>query len=428
MYGCTKTASRGQVRTAAILIIAAATAACRAAPDAADERVRITVADGVTIVENPGLHIADTLSWRIDTTDVVRIGVVEGAPEYMIGRLAGMLRRADGTILIADAIAHEIRVFDERGRFVRKVGRAGEGPGEYGWLYSLFARGDSIVVMDNEGSRITMLGPDLEYAHRFRPRLQETRAQGQMTSHSVRGFFGDGRILISDYLSSCTVQRREGGFCADSSAYYRTDGTGPAEASYGRFVSARSELHRRPGANIGISEPHPQAFTAVHGNRFYYADAARFEVQIFGPDGALERLVHVAADPPRFTRDEIFRQTTIPVDDDPRTRAVREHHNEINRTARVPDPLPHFSDMVVDAGGRIWLREYRPLAARTAPRWFVFDVDGTLRWALRAPPPLVRHPAPWARSNLQIGEDFVLTATRDDLGVESVLLYRLHRQ
>jgi hypothetical protein len=93
--------------------------------------------------------------------------VVEGAPEHMIGRLAGMLRRPDRTILIADCTAHEVRVFDERGRFVRKVGRVGEGPGEYGWLYSLYARGDSIVVMDNEGSRIIMLGPDLEYAHRF---------------------------------------------------------------------------------------------------------------------------------------------------------------------------------------------------------------------------------------------------------------------
>jgi hypothetical protein len=70
-------------------------------------------------------------------------------------------------------------------------------------------------------------------------------ATGRATSHSVRGFFGDGRIPVSDYLSSCRAARMEGGFCVDSSAYYRTDGVGPAEAAYGRLVSERSELRRR---------------------------------------------------------------------------------------------------------------------------------------------------------------------------------------
>jgi hypothetical protein len=420
--------ARLRIPAAAALLLTVA-AGCGPAAHAPDTEVRVTVQDGVTIVENPGLHIADTLAWRIDTTDVVSIGVVEGAPEYMIGRLAGALRRPDGSILIADAIAHEIRVFDERGRFLRKVGRAGDGPGEYGWLYNMYAKGDSVVVMDNEGGRITMLGPDLEYAHRYRPRLRETVAQDMMTSHSVRGFFVDGRILVSDYLSSCGAQRRDGGFCVDSSAYYRTDGQGPAEANYGRFVSARSEMYRRPDANIGISEPHPQAFTAVHGDRFYYADAERFEVSVYGPDGALERLIRVAADPPRYDRREIFRPIPDDGSGDPRRAELRRHFDDIIRTVRVPDPLPHFSDMIIDEGGRIWLREYQPPGvADRAPRWFIFDADGRLRWSLRSPRTLVRSPAPWARWNPQIGEDFVLSSARDELDVASVVLYRLRKQ
>lgn len=396
--------------------------ACTSASDPPDTEVRIIVEDGVTIVENPGLHIADSTAWRMDTADVVRIGVVEGAPEYMIGRLAGMLRRPDGTILVADAIAHEIRVFDERGRFVRKVGRAGEGPGEYGMLYSLYARGDSMAVLDNEGSRITMLGPDLEYSHRYRPRLLETSATGVMTSHSIRGFFADGQILFSDYLNVCLEQRREGGFCADSSAYYRSDGASPADASYGRFVSGRSEMFRRPGANVGIAEPHPQAFTAMHGDRFYYADAERFEVRVYGPDGSLERVIRVAADPPNLSRSELFPPMAAAPDGDERVRLAREHLAEVQRTMRLPDTQPFFSDMVVDEGGRIWLREFTRVGM---PRWFIFDTDGRLRWTLRSPPAMVRQPVPWARANLQIGEDFILAAERDEYGVESVVLFRL---
>ncbi|CAN5859738.1 hypothetical protein BH23GEM9_BH23GEM9_09440 [soil metagenome] len=299
-FGTLRNSGRGSRSAVAALLIPMALG-CVASPDVADDAVRIMVEGGVTIVENPGLHVADTLSWSIGAEPVVKIGVIEGAPEYMIGRLAG--------------------------------------------------------------------------------------------------------------------------------AYYRTDGVGPAEAAYGRLVSARSEMHRRPGANMSIGEPYPQAFTAVHGDRFYYADAERFEVRVYAPDGALERVIRVAADPPRHRRDEIF--PAIPAErdtDDPRVIASRQHYREIIGSMRIPDPLPHFSDMTVDDSGRIWLREYRPVTTDgSMPRWFIFDTDGRLRWSLRSPPGMVRHPVPWARHDLQIGEDFVLTSVRDEYGVESVVMYRLEK-
>src|SRR5688572_17808188 len=84
--------------------------------------VTVRVENGVTIVENPGLHTADSLAWSIDTADVVRIGMIDGPDEYVFGRLIAALFLPRNEILIADGTAHELRIFDASGQFVRKTG------------------------------------------------------------------------------------------------------------------------------------------------------------------------------------------------------------------------------------------------------------------------------------------------------------------
>ncbi len=396
-----------------------------------DVEPRITIENGVTIVENAGLHMADTAALSIDTAAVVRIGVVAGAAEYMIGTLVGMLRRSDGTILIADAMAHELRLFDSTGKFLKRVGREGVGPGEYGWLTHIYPHGgDSIAVMDNEGSRASILDPALGFVRRYRPKLKETRAKPPMTSHVHEGYFSDGSLLISDFLNVCGGSRREG-FCEDSVAFFRVDEEGNTLARFGSFVYSRSE-RRRGVVNVAFDEPHPQVIWAARGERFYYADAKRFEVKVFRLDGSLERVIRVADEAPKYDRADVFPASsgsTAP-SPDAKLAEARRAMRELYDQAQLPEVFPSFSDMMVDQSGGIWLREYLPagLMAGTQPRWFVFDVDGRLRYSLRSPPFLVRRHAPYVHMKPQLGDNFVLTSARDADGVESVVVYRLNRQ
>jgi hypothetical protein len=56
-------------------------------------------------------------------------------------------------------------VFDQTGQFLRRVGRAGEGPGEFGFVRMLrVGPMDSVFAVDNALRRITRYSPDLEYA------------------------------------------------------------------------------------------------------------------------------------------------------------------------------------------------------------------------------------------------------------------------
>jgi len=414
---------------ATLLVIAATVGAgCTVNSDRSGDGVVITVEDGVTIVHNSSLHLADTLAWRIDATPAVSIGVVEGPEEYMIGRLAGLLRRADGDILIADGLANEVRLFDGEGRFLRSVGRTGDGPGEYGGIANLFpAGGDSLVVTDRENSRATLLDPELVYVERYQTRLAATLATPPASSHSLLGFFADGTPLFSDFLNTCGQSRMDG-FCQDSVAFYRTDSAGDVLASFGSYVHGRREIYPvLRGLVTGWGEPHGQAFWRVQGDRFYYADARRLEYRVFLADATLERIVRVDAPLSTYSREEVLPQRPPAPGADERSQEANRVANDAMGRAILPDTIAWFSDMLVDEVGHVWIREYFPpgRSDQPPPRWFIFDPEGRLRYALRSPPALVRAPVTWTRMNAQIGEDFILAPARDEFGVERVELYRL---
>jgi len=69
-------------------------------------------------------------------------------------RPLGMTSLSNGNIVVNDQKASQIFVFDSNGIFVRKIGRKGQGPAEFGNPYSLSATSNYIVVGDNGNMRI----------------------------------------------------------------------------------------------------------------------------------------------------------------------------------------------------------------------------------------------------------------------------------
>lgn len=392
--------------------------------------VTVRVEDGVTVVENGGLHLADTLAWRIDTTAVVRIGVLEGPEEYVFGRIRGIAQRSDGTVVVADALARELRLYDLEGRFVRRVGRAGEGPGEFGTITGLaLLAGDSLAVIS--GQRVDLLGPDLQFARRFNARLprEEMSVEPPLSSDRLEGLFEDGRALMGDYIGVCG--RDTEGVCVDSIAFKRIGRAGGVDARFGRFVYGRQE-RRQLAADLPViatREPYPQAFWTVGGDRFYYGDARRFEVFAFTSGGSLERRIRLDYTSPEYTRDDVWPPLEEPPapSSDPRLARLNEAVREIRASAEVPDTFPAFSDLLVDATGHVWVREYLPSAPsdERPPRWFVFDPEGRLGYAVRSVPGMDRRGGPLGGVAPFIGERHVIGRVEDELGVESVVVYDL---
>jgi hypothetical protein len=101
---------------------------------------------------------------RITTTHTLTAPEEDGA--FSFG--APVARDRRGRIFAVAQPANRILVFDSAGRFVRRVGRQGSGPGEYwGIMRIVSGPGDSLWVVDGGNRRVTILTPALEYARSF---------------------------------------------------------------------------------------------------------------------------------------------------------------------------------------------------------------------------------------------------------------------
>jgi hypothetical protein len=128
---------------------------------------------GIRIIENRSLSLADSTTWVVDTANAVRIGELDGDDPYVFGRITGVLRQPDGTIVVGDAKAHEVRFFDANGRFLRSFGRNGSGPGEFLYFSTLERySGDTLMVIDYEGGRSNIFDPEGRYVRSYLPKTQ----------------------------------------------------------------------------------------------------------------------------------------------------------------------------------------------------------------------------------------------------------------
>ncbi len=81
----------------------------------------------------------------------------------------------------------------------------------------------------------------------------------------------------------------------------------------------------------------------------------------------------------------------------------------------LPDSLPATTDVLIDPEGRVWLGRADAVPVDAGP-WVVFAADGTH---------LARVGMPSGFRPTAIGDTTVLGVWTDDLGVESLRLYRL---
>lgn len=96
----------------------------------------------------------------------LRIGALDGDPDYTFGRVTGVAEGVDGTIWIADALGASIRRFRSDGTYLDQVGRKGEGPGEFAGGMDIALRrmpDGRIVTFDVSGKRVSFFSPDGEF-------------------------------------------------------------------------------------------------------------------------------------------------------------------------------------------------------------------------------------------------------------------------
>ncbi len=131
----------------------------------------VTTACSGDVAQGPTAQVLDSAGVRIVTYDLtdltvptyrvivehdLEIGVQDGAPEYSFSRIPGLAVTRDGSFVVSDALAQELRVYDATGTYVRTIGQRGEGPGEFASAPAIVGlAGDTVFVFDRRSRRVT---------------------------------------------------------------------------------------------------------------------------------------------------------------------------------------------------------------------------------------------------------------------------------
>ena len=387
---------RPAIATGAALFVAAGLVACDAPPELpADARVRHDTIGGVVhVVSGNRGEWARGGAWTVPDSGVV-IGAVDGAPEYVFGEIAGVVVDGEGRIWVADAQVPEIRVFDRDGALVRRIGRAGEGPGEFRNLSGLALAPEGVGALDGTQGRVTVFDPDGAVVRTFR--LQ--RAYMILEHGAAMAFDDEGRFLDRARLATRPP--------LDSIAVITYSPTGqPVDTAFIGAVDPGNIPVERDGRLImSFRRPFtPQPVLAFGRDaRIFFTRGDAYRIEVIDPSG----------DTVRVLRREIAPR---PVSDEERTAALDRVRGQFEEAGVVMPPgielpatKPVIADLVVDETGNLWVLN-PPDATWRSLEWWVHAPDGRYLGAIATPMMEVMH----------IGEDFVAGVTFDEMGVQRV--------
>ena len=360
----------------------------------------------VLIVENPRPPEGSRLGWRVGPEVAVTIGMREGEDPYLLYGATDATRLSDGRIVVVNASAVELGVFDEAGTHLDTWGGLGEGPNEFRSAVRNIARlpGDTVMVWDSRYPTVIVVDPTGGVARRF-PVQERIELQGDaMRPVAV---LRDGSILTSPTP----------GFFGTDVVVELRDAEGGLKSSLGTHVGMERHI------DLESRTVYPVIFgrrliREAWGELSIVTPNTRYEIRAFAQDGALARIVrrdHVMR-APTDAHVERYIEDRIPSMADP---AVQAREREGFEPVPVSDHLPALASMMADALDHLWVEEYEPPGDELpGVIWCVFDPGGEVLGFVETPEGLLIY---------EIGADYILGRVRDGMDVEFIQLWPLER-
>lgn len=335
---------------------------------------------GVTILEHPAAAIAAAPAWSLGAPTVT-IGGGEGEDQGF-SFIATAHRLSDGRIVLADNEREGTRflVYGADGTFERRLGRSGNGPGEFRNARILGVQGDTLLAYEFSNARVTRMRIDGTLVG-----TQELSRLGPMKVGMPSGLLPDGRILSSpipfgDSTDHGTgVYRQEGGALAIEPAAATID-------TLQRFPGSEVKLTTMSFGGESGSIPSPigygkRTLYATTSDRVHVATNASGEIATYRLPWALDRVTRLNGG-------------TAPVDQAARDAQIAEALANIDRTTGVPeafktvmkqtvrdaafaDSMAHYQSITAGVDGSLWLRQMRSVAD-SVPHYLVVGADGRL--------------------------------------------------
>jgi len=401
------------IRTAAFPFIAALALTACGNEGPAPETLPWSERDsaGVTVVENR-LDEVPAGVWSLDPTPLLSIGGMDAPEPQQVFRVSGALRFADGRLAVSSSGTFDVRIYDGDGAILARYGAEGDGPEEFRDPKLLGRYGpDTLVVFDATLSRITWVGPE------------KGVLGGVPVSWSGRGFpvarglLADGSILVGGGMSFSSDEGFPTGVIRPLSTFGWVARDGTEAARLGDLPASEMFARADERGFMARSLPFARGTVAAPArDGVWLGTADAWELRLHGLDGAVKRVVRGTGRARPVTlsdRDAYVEEAVAETSTENEARSLRGLLDEMP----FPSEYPPYQSLVVDALGCVWVQDYE--GPGTAPAsWTVLDASGRALARVLTPPRM---------RVLEIGSDYVLGVTLDELDVERLTLWALRR-
>lgn len=341
--------------------------------------------------------------WRLSAAPTLSLGKLEGPPEETFGFVSGAVQMSDGTIAVVDLSSAEVIMFDAEGSHLRTVGGEGDGPTELrGPLLLPATDYDSLVVFGN--GRISVVRTDgvVYPAGRYEPR---DLLRGVLPSGVVYEWSFDLGRRVS--TSGPRLSDVEVGVLSLPSEDRRVLGRYSYYHTYFEVEAGRQRAYPMPLRSAMNLAPTRQGVRMVVGNEHV--------IRLFDLRGKPLESVPLPLPRRRVTADHIRRAIEAEIARRPHQRSDR--FRQVLEQEPYPEFLPVVKRMLPDGDGGVWMELTREYVDGEA-NWIAMDAMGEMVARVRVPSEL---------DLSQIGRDFVIGTSTDELGVQRVHRFGLIR-
>ena len=346
---------------------------------------------------SPSPAWSETDRWTLSDEPEIEIGVEAGDQEYMLSGVRAAVQLADGRIVLASADSFQLRFYDASGRHLQSVGRQGQGPGEFEYLWKVVRCVEDEIWAQVLPYALDRFDLDGGYLGSIRPTLPTGGPP-----YGVPACNRAGQLMVYGWEG-----RRDRDFFR-----MRT-----SAALFSRELEVEADFGEVPGSERWKSGPHPygkQTALALSDDRAYIGTADEHEILEYTLGGTLVRRIRWQGDDLRLDSAEIDRFKDWAPAAEGEERGVRGDDIKI---LEFPERMPAYTDILLDPAGNLWVRGFAPPGVRRET-WTVLSPDGVWLGSMSVNERF---------TVTEVGADYVLGVYRDELDTEFVRRYRLNR-
>jgi hypothetical protein len=309
----------------------------------------VEVISGVEYVHNTASPLKPNLT--VDFKEELSFGDNEEPKEAALYKPGHILVDENDLIYVSDYQDAMIKVFDPQGKFVRTIGRKGQGPGEFQGISAMdFVPDGRLLVFDIQSRRTSLFD----------------RTGSFIKGHPWRNSHFE--ILLTD----------ESGYLADENVYgeerklfvKKYDFEGNELENWGEFTPMGWKTQTRGEMTIAITTPYtPQSIFAADPfrRRLYHCHNDAYSIETYDGPGRLVRTFSRPYEPVPFTHKDA--EDYYAAFDRRNNKVV----SEMAREVELPKVKTIADDILVDDRGNLWVAT-NELDRSTEPPRRAYDI------------------------------------------------------